>query len=462
MACNKTPPSLEDESHYEQWRRNIEVWVELTDLTKAKQALAIHMALKGRAQAASSELTISELKADDGVKKLLAKLDGLFLRDEGRRQFASFRNMYRYRRDPSEDVDTFVSNFEHEYFKLKGLKVTLPETVLAFMLLEACDLEDKEEQIVLSSLTDSAITFEHMKAALKRIFGGKFSQTKSNVKVESTFYNEADGKECEKSLYARGANSYRSRGGRSRGYAGRGSNSNSANMARGGNYQGQRSRGGYRGNNLQSFKHGNNRKQNPVDQQGNILKCLICESIFHFAKDCQHSHENIKLAASSEKQQIKIDDSENVQLSLLVAYTGEEKSCKLSKLVSESSCAAILDCGASTSVCGEAWLNDYLGNLTEQQHELVKEKQSNTTFTFGDGVTYKSLKCVNIPCWIANKLASVEMDVVKCNIPLLLSKKAMKRGKMVMNFDEDTVKVGSDIVKLEETNSGHYKMPLKF
>ena len=58
--------------------------------------------------------------------------------------------------------------------------------------------------------------------------------------------------------------------------------------------------------------------------------------------------------------------------------------------------------------------------------------------------------------------ANIEVDVVKCNVPLLLSKKAMKKGKMIINFHEDTIQVGGKIAKLQETGSGHYKLPLRF
>ena len=40
---------------------------------------------------------MDDLKKEDGVKKLLQKLDELFLRDKGSRQFAGFRELYNIR-----------------------------------------------------------------------------------------------------------------------------------------------------------------------------------------------------------------------------------------------------------------------------------------------------------------------------------------------------------------------------
>ena len=58
--------------------------------------------------------------------------------------------------------------------------------------------------------------------------------------------------------------------------------------------------------------------------------------------------------------------------------------------------------------------------------------------------------------------ANIEVDVVECNIPLLLSKKAMKKGKMCLDFVNDSVIICGKTLKLEETSSGHYILPLKF
>ena len=93
-VCSKWPPKLDNELHYETWKRDISIWCELTDLPPTKRALAIHLSLTGRAQTASSEIDVESLKQDDGVKTLLKKLDNLFLPDKGRRQFSAFHSLY--------------------------------------------------------------------------------------------------------------------------------------------------------------------------------------------------------------------------------------------------------------------------------------------------------------------------------------------------------------------------------
>ena len=148
------------------------------------------------------------------------------------------------------------------------------------------------------------------------------------------------------------------------------------------------------------------------------------------------------------------------RLSMFVAFAKQDKSSKIQVLVEESYGCALLDSGCSTSVCGEQWLDNYLENLSDYEKSLVCENISNAAFTFGDGSSCKSLKSVSLPCHIGNIEGKVSVDVVKQNIPLLLSKNAMKKAKMCLNFSDDSIKVSNQKIALRNTSSGHYLLPL--
>ena len=51
-------------------------------------------------------------------------------------------------------------------------------------------------------------------------------------------------------------------------------------------------------------------------------------------------------------------------------------------------------------------------------------------------------------------------DVVDADIPLLLSKTAMKRARMTLNFNNDTAEMFGKRIKLLCTMSGHYHVPI--
>ena len=113
---------MESETNYETWKNDVTMWCKLTGLPENKKALAIHLSLKGRARKASTELGSRILSADNGVEKLLEKLDTLFLPEQGRRQFMAFNNFYNLRRDSNTKVTDFVAEFEHMYYKFKSEK----------------------------------------------------------------------------------------------------------------------------------------------------------------------------------------------------------------------------------------------------------------------------------------------------------------------------------------------------
>ena len=172
MASSKCPPILNSDSEYENWKRDISIWCELTELSEDKRALAIHLSLTGRARTASSEIEVAVLKSKDGVNKILEKLDSLFLPDKGRRQFAAFHNLYNFRRYDG-NIHEYVSEFEHRYFKFTQEGMTLPDSVIAFMLLASCSLPERETQTVMSAISE--VDYTNMKATLKRVFGQQFS-----------------------------------------------------------------------------------------------------------------------------------------------------------------------------------------------------------------------------------------------------------------------------------------------
>ena len=434
------PPTLTDGGNYEQWRKQIEAWREITSLEKKKQALAVYISLTGRAAVVTSELEIADLKTDGGLKLLLEKLDSLFLVDKGRRQFTAFRDLYSLRRNPEVSVRQFVVDFEHLYYNFSKLNMNLPDVVEAFMLLACCNLSDKDEQLVMSTVGE--VSYKNMMSALNRIFGEGMPgasndglTASASIKSEPVFLTDESTRlsSVEATWFVRNGNRVRGRP----------------------LYRGITSRGKSRAVNRTRFATrgaiGAMRRQNPRGPDGEVTRCVICESIYHWARNCPHAYENAERDLPSE----------SVDLNLFMGYTGDKDGhCKLQNLVEEAKGCAVLDSGCSTSVCGTKWLDEFCSGLSEFERAGLVEMKSKATFTFADGVTVPSLKRVTLPCNIGNMGAKVTTDVVECNIPLLMSKAAMKRGGMILNFATDQVNVSGVTVNLRSTRSGHYLLPL--
>ena len=206
VASNKVPPRFENDTEYEAWKKDNEIWGLLTDLDASKQALAIHLGLTGRTRMASSEISVAELSKPTGVATLIAKLDGLFLQDKGRRQFTAFHKLYNLRRGEGVKISDFIVEFEHEYYSFTKQDMKLPDTIIAYMLLASCDLSQKDVQVVMSGVSD--VSYENMKSALKRIFGGGMTENNCNrqeIKSEPLFQCNDDGENyVDDVFYVRG------------------------------------------------------------------------------------------------------------------------------------------------------------------------------------------------------------------------------------------------------------------
>ena len=56
-------------------------------------------------------------------------------------------------------------------------------------------------------------------------------------------------------------------------------------------------------------------------------------------------------------------------------------------------------------------------------------------------VVLRHLFHVELPCVLGGKNVKIGIDVVDSNIPMLLSKGAMKEANTVVNFSKDTIKL---------------------
>ena len=122
--------------------------------------------------------------------------------------------------------------------------------------------------------------------------------------------------------------------------------------------------------------------------------------------------------------------------------------------------SAVLDSGASSTACGTKWYKCFLETLTDAQKKKIVKIKGVRTFKFGDGNKLNSLYKVILPCVITDIEVSIITGVVKSDIPLLLSKDAMKRAGTCLNFEDDTVTMLKKKIPLSCTSSGHYYIPI--
>ena len=141
-------------------------------------------------------------------------------------------------------------------------------------------------------------------------------------------------------------------------------------------------------------------------------------------------------------------------------FTQDIQKCYIEKFVGETLNCAVLDSGCTKNVCGKAWLDSYLNILTERDAQKVVEESSSSSFRFGDGNSKIANKYVTILARIGKEDIMIKTDVIDSDLTLLLSKEAMKKGDLKIDFAKDKVSFLNQNVDIVFTSSSHYAIPI--
>ena len=128
----------------------------------------------------------------------------------------------------------------------------------------------------------------------------------------------------------------------------------------------------------------------------------------------------------------------------------------MQQLLSETLGKLLIDSGCSKTVAGEFWIKQYIDSLSVCDRKSIRSEPSSSKFRFGDGKTFESIKLLHLPIHIGNASATLQVDVVPCDIPLLLSRESLKKSNAKLNFTNDTITIFDQCLPLENTSSGHY------
>ena len=150
------------------WKEDVLMWKEITDLSKNKQALAVHLTLKGQAREVANQVSTADKKKDNGLDILLEKLDESFLREPERRKFMAYQDFEECVRKEGVSICDFMREFDTKYFKMKEKNMELPDEVLAFRLVKNCKLTEMQRNQVMAST--KPLSFKEVRATLKRMF----------------------------------------------------------------------------------------------------------------------------------------------------------------------------------------------------------------------------------------------------------------------------------------------------
>ena len=126
----------------------------------------------------------------------------------------------------------------------------------------------------------------------------------------------------------------------------------------------------------------------------------------------------------------------------------------------------MLDTGATNSVVGEQWINSFYSGSVRPT-----VSKSSRTFRFGDSRIFTSLGCAKLKLPIAAKDASdntitmwvhIDTDVIRADIPLLLSQKSLKALDCSIDFRNSlmTLNGSKARIMLDQQEGNHLSLPV--
>ena len=120
----------------------------------------------------------------------------------------------------------------------------------------------------------------------------------------------------------------------------------------------------------------------------------------------------------------------------------------------------LIDTGCPNTVSGDLWINTYIATLSRKDRLSIRRHTSWNKFCFGEGKVYKSKFYIVIPIYIGQNKYKLGVDVIDLSIPLLLSRKTLKRTNAKIDIGTSTICFLGNIVNITTSSSGHLCLPL--
>lgn len=429
-------PRLTDDKTWIRYHKELRTWNTFTSVKKEDRGsyIVIYGLQDGSAikERIMEEMELEEWNCADGFKNVVTFLEKHLKKDELTDRYEKYVDFETYERKTGDDIKTYVQLFDQKYNRVRKLGMKISSQMLGLKLLMKANLTDSDRMLVMTGMdyADDDTLYDQTVASLRKFKGEMVSSPQSApspaIKLEPAFLAEH-----EEALAAAG---YFKR--------------NDSQMRRGGrNGWSPRYQQGDRRNGSSSSQTKRLNKKGP---DGQVLRCFECDSTCHFAKNCPHKSDNHKEAHMVQTE----NSAEHV-----VCFT-EGDSDALVLLSREAQNCAVLDSACSSTVCGEEWISTYTESLSEEDRKLIKSSPGEKWFKFGAGSPLHSNRHMEIPAYMVGQRVTIKTDVVDSEIPLLLSKKAMKSARIKLDLENDTAEVLGKEVVLNDTTSGHYCLPI--
>lgn len=448
-------PYIEDYQDFATWEKVVKAWEILTPIPKAErgyslaQSLPISSIRYGRSlredvyKNCPPEDLVNDIK---GVSKIISFLQKRFWTDPETAVYDTHARLKTISRKKDQSITDYIMEHDDLYTKAKQLKIV--PSGPTFDMCQALDLMitanlSRHEFMIIKSQADvlngDGGRYEVVKSKMREILGKNNQSYETAVDKslsQTEFKREDDITKDDHVLLAKS------------------STKPPTNFKR---YQNNHNR--YQNNQKAKTDHQSKpilrlKPRNPKGADGNPLKCLCCKSITHLIRECPDAKTDIT-------SEISDSESEQEEVFCSAAIAGRQKN----DFLEESANKAILDTACSSNIMGEKWLKTYIKALPYDMKSKVQgPAKSRKLFMFGNQQKLESKGKYIIPITISGKEEKITVDLIKSDIPLILSRGEMKRLGVILNIKTDEALTDGGRLILETNSVGHYitnVLPLK-
>ena len=99
---------------YITWKKEAQLWDQVTDVPKKKRGPTIFYKLKGRAKTVIDDLEIADLGSATGFDKIIEKLDDAFLPDEFEREFWPLHDLFTFKKTSDMSMENYLLDYDQK------------------------------------------------------------------------------------------------------------------------------------------------------------------------------------------------------------------------------------------------------------------------------------------------------------------------------------------------------------
>ena len=181
---SKHPPVIHNSTDFPQWKEDITLWIEGTDIPQERHGIVAAMHCEDEAKNLVRSLDKSKLKGPDGIKFLCAAMAKEFGLAEEQSLFAKYNNLMTLKRTGT--ISEYTMKFRECVRSLESSSIKTPDCILSLQFILNAELPVTSEQrtslytVLLSSVGEvKKFTLEIVTAKARTLFMDSENATQS-------------------------------------------------------------------------------------------------------------------------------------------------------------------------------------------------------------------------------------------------------------------------------------------